>query len=295
MRRWLALLLALGAGISAAVAGPAVTDDTGRRVALDEPARRIVSLAPHVTEALFAAGAGDRVVAAVSHSDYPPEAAALPRVGTYDQLSIEAIMGHEPDLVIAWQSGNPGDQVQRLRELGLTVYITEPRSLDAIADTLIRLGTLAGTGEQAGAAAEDFRRRLGELRERYRDRPTLDVFYQVWDDPLITVNDEHVISDVIRGCGGRNVFGELSAIAPRVSLEAVLERDPEVIIASGMGDARPDWLEMWREWPQLPAMEHDHLYFVPPDILQRHSPRILEGMARVCAQLAEARRERDPE
>lgn len=295
MRCRIVALLVLGAFISGAVAGPEVTDDTGRQIALDEPARRIVSLAPHITEALYAAGAGEHVIAAVNHSDYPAAAEELPRVGTYDQLSVEEILGHEPELVIAWESGNPRDQVQRLRELGLTVYVTEPRSLDAIANTLLRLGSLAGTDERARQAADEYRQRLSELRERYADRPALEVFYQVWDDPLMTVNGDHVIADVIRGCGGRNVFAQLPAIAPRVSLEAVLEREPEVIIASGMGDARPDWLDMWREWPELPAAARGHLFFVPPDIVQRHAPRILEGMAQVCAQLQEARDERGRE
>lgn len=288
--RRVALLVALWA--AAAVAGPSVTDDAGRRIALDEPARRIVSLAPHITEVLYAAGAGDRIVAAVNYSDHPAAAEDLPRVGSYDHLNIEAIVAHEPDLVVAWESGNPGDQVQRLRELGLTVYVTEPRRLASIADTVLRLGTLAGTRDAAIAAADRFRQRLAQLRDRYGSRPTLDVFYQVWDDPLMTVSSDHIISDVIRGCGGRNVFGDLPAIAPRVSLEAVLERDPEVIVASGMGEARPEWLDMWRKWPELTAMEHEHLFFVPPDVLQRHAPRILEGMARMCGQLERVRRDR---
>lgn len=290
--RWFVSLLLLGAQVGIAAADVTVTDGTGRQVTLDQPARRIVSLAPHVTETLYAAGAGEHLVAAVNYSDYPAAARELPRVGSYDNLNIESILAHDPDLVVAWKSGNPNNQVQRLHELGLTVYVTEPRRLEAIADTLERFGTLAGTEDEANAAAQRFRQRLDRLRARYSGRAPLEVFYQVWDDPLQTVNGEHVISDVIRSCGGRNVFSELPAIAPHVSVESVLERDPEVIVASGMGNARPDWLDMWRKWPELAAVENDHLFFVPPDLLQRHSPRILEGMQRMCEHLEQARSER---
>lgn len=290
MRRAPALVAAaLAVATAPALAGPSVVDDTGRRVTLAEPARRIVSLAPHVTELLYAAGAGERLVAAVGYSGYPEAAQSLPRVGSYDNLNIEAILAHEPDLVVAWQSGNPGGQLAKLREMGVTLYMNEPRRLEVIADSIVRLGTLAGTETAAREAAHAFRERLAALRARYADRPALEVFYQIWDDPLMTVNDDHVIADVIRGCGGQNVFADLPALAPRVSVEAVLARDPEVIIASGTGDERPEWLDMWRPWTELEAVRRDNLFFVPPDILQRHTPRILDGMARMCVHLERAR------
>lgn len=287
------LAAALAAATAPALAGPSVVDDSGRRVTLAEPARRIVSLAPHVTEALYAAGAGERVVAAVSYSDHPEAARDLPRIGRYDNLNVEAILAQEPDLVVGWGSGNPEAQLARLRDLGLTLYVNEPRRLEEIAASLERLGTLAGTGDVAAGAATAFRERLADLRARYGDRPTLEVFYQIWNDPLMTINDDHVIADVIRGCGGHNVFADLSALAPRVSVEAVLERDPEVIVASGMGEERPEWLDMWRDWPELDAVRNDNLFFVPPDLLQRHTPRILDGMERMCAQLERVRAARD--
>lgn len=283
------LAAALAVATAPALAGPSVVDDSGRRVTLAEPARRIVSLAPHVTEALYAAGAGERVVAAVSYSDHPEAARDLPRVGRYDSLNIEAILAREPDLVVGWGSGNPEAQLARLRDLGLTLYVNEPRRLEEIAASLERLGTLAGTEDAAAEAATAFREQLADLRARYGDRPTLEVFYQIWNDPLMTINDDHVIADVIRGCGGRNVFAGLSALAPRVSVEAVLERDPEVIVASGMDEERPEWLDMWRDWPEIEAVRNDNLFFVPPDLLQRHTPRILDGMERMCAQLERVR------
>ena len=288
--RWGVLaLLAWACCIAPAWAAVEVTDDTGRVVRLDEPAQRIVSLAPHITEMVFAAGAGDRIVATVSSADHPEAARDLPRIGGYDRFDIERILEVEPDLIIGWQSGNPQGSLERLQRLGLTLYISEPRSLEAIAVALERYGRLAGTPEPGARAAADYRERLHALRARYADRAPVEMFYEVWNDPLMTVNGEHLISDVIRGCGGRNIFADLSSIAPRISTEAVLERDPAVIVASGTGADRPEWLDAWKEWPELRAVASDHLYFIHPDHIQRHTPRILKGMRKLCRQLERAR------
>ncbi|ENO84321.1 cobalamin-binding protein [Thauera linaloolentis] len=269
-----------------------IDDDTGKPVRLERPAQRIVSLAPHVTELLFAAGAGPQVVGVVSYSDFPPEAKSLPQVGSYTKVDLEAVAALRPDLVVAWQSGNRDTHLDRLRALGIAVFINEPRSLDDVARSLEKLGRLAGTGPAAGVAAQAFRDRHAILAARYRDRPPVRTFYQIWDRPMMTVNDEHLIADVMRLCGGRNVFGGLATLAPTVSVEAVLAADPEAIIASGMGEARPEWLEQWKRWPSLTANANGHLFFVPPDLLQRHTPRILDGAARLCEQLESVRIDR---
>lgn len=291
MRRIVAAILGvyLQAALVFAHAGIEVVDDTGRTVTLKRPAQRIVSLAPHVTELLFAAGSGDRVVAAVTYSDYPPAARDLPRVGSYNRFDVERVLAFDPDLVVGWASGNPQASLERLRHLGLTLYVTEPRALESIADNLERLGHLAGTADTAAQAAQEFRARYRELRERFAGRPSLGVFYEIWNDPLMTVNGEHLISAIIRGCGGRNVFADLPAIAPRISVEAVLARDPEVIVASGMDEERPEWLDEWQRWPELTAVRRGNLFFIPPGILQRHTPRVLDGMAHLCRALEDAR------
>lgn len=288
---WLMLLLqspafADGTGSNA---GVSVMDDSGQRIALTQPARRIVSLAPHLTETLYAVGAGPAMVAAVSYSDYPEAAKALPRVGSYAKINLESLLAHEPDLVVAWSSGNGLAVVERLRLLGLTVYVDESRSLQSVADSMRRLAVLVGAGSEGLEAARRYEAKITGLAEQYSDQKPLSVFYQVWNQPLITINDEHLIADVIRLCGGSNVFADAPGLVPRIGVESVLHAAPQVIVASGMDEARPEWLDDWRRWPSIPAVANDQLYFVPPDLLQRHSPRIAEGARQFCQALQRAR------
>lgn len=286
---WLALMVPA----VVATADVRVEDMSGRTVVLGAPAQRIVSLAPSLTELAYAAGAGQRLVGAVAYSDYPAAARQLPTVGNANKLDLEAVLALQPDLVLAWDSGNPAAQLARLQALDIPVYIAEPRRLDDIALLLERIGTLAGTRARADQAVRAFRARQAALRERYSGRPVVRMFYEVWHRPLMTVNGDHTISAVIRLCGGRNVFADLPQLSGQVALEAVLAADPEAIVAGGMDDAtRPEWLDHWRQWPQLRAVRNDHLFYIPPDLIHRHSPRILDGAERLCRQLEQVRQTR---
>nr|WP_242463944.1 cobalamin-binding protein [Halorhodospira halophila] len=269
-----------------------VEDDAGREVCLEAPAERIVALSPGATELLFAAGAGDHVVAAVSHADYPEAAEELPRVGTYDRLDMESILAKDPDLVVGWTSGNSSSQLERIEALGLPLYRSDPKVLDEIATSLERLGTLAGTEDEADAEAARFRDARDELEAEYADRDPVRVFYQIWPDPVMTVNDEQIISESIRICGGENVFGDLDSLTPRLDTESILAADPEAIVAGGMGEADDSWLEEWRRYDILEATAKDNLFFVEPSTIQRPTPRILEGTRVLCDKLQQARRNR---
>jgi iron complex transport system substrate-binding protein len=266
-----------------------VRDDMGAELRLAAPARRIVSLAPHLTELLFAAGAGDKVVGSVDYSNYPPAAKILPRIGSYAQLDLEAILALKPDLVVGWQSGNPPAAIDRLRRLGLQVFINQSDRIEDVARALEQLGRLAGSEAQADAASTAFRARLAALRSRYGGKPVVRTFYQVWHQPLMTVGGHQVISDLLRVCGGENVFAQLAPLAPAVTVEAVIAADPEAIVASGMDEARPEWLEDWRRWQRMTAVRRDNLFFVPPDLMQRHTPRLLDGAELLCKHLETAR------
>ncbi|MCX2976052.1 cobalamin-binding protein [Candidatus Marimicrobium litorale] len=266
-----------------------VRDAMDRTLVLEKPATRVISLAPHITEVVYAAGAGEQLVGAVSYSDYPEAARAIPRVGSYDSVSYETLLTLKPDLVLAWHEGNGEDVVTRLQSLGLNVYVGEPRALEDVAESLRVIGVLTGNEQVADAAASRFMQQLHALRETYSSREPVTVYYQIWNEPLLTLNGDHLISDVVRLCGGRNVFADAMPLVSRISVESVLRANPQVIIASGMDKARPEWLDDWREWSAMTAVRNDQLYFIPPDILQRHTPRIIEGATLMCEKLQQAR------
>ena len=266
-----------------------VYDDEGTQITLAIPAQRIISLAPSLTELIYSAGAGENLVGVVEHSDFPAAAKALPIVGRFDLLDIERILALDPALVVAWQTGNPRSSVHQLRQLGLTVYVAEPKSLAAIPSHIERLAVLAGKELNDLKVIYDFQQKLETLDSKYRHQSPVPIFYQVWARPLITAGGNELINDIIRLCGGRNVFANIRRVAPKVSREAVLKRNPEVIIASGMDIERPEWLDDWLRWPSLKAVANKNLFFVPPDLLQRHTPRALLGAAQICDQLDQAR------
>ena len=288
MRSTLLACLLLGF-VNVAAAEVSVRDDEGATVRLARPAQRIVTLAPHLVETLYAAGAGEQLVGTVEFSNYPAAAKKKTRVGGYSQLDLEAIVALKPDLVIAWASGNAPAVVDRLRALGLSVYVSQPNRIDDVAAEIERFAVLAGTSAVGKAAAASFRSRLATLQKRYGARPPVRTFYQIWQQPLMTVGGGQIISSVIRLCSGDNVFGALDTLAPTVTVEAVIAANPEAIVASGMGEARPEWLDDWRRWTTMNAVARDNLFFVPPDLIQRHTPRLLDGAERLCQHLETAR------
>lgn len=290
LRMICSLLLAFfaGEGLAAIV----VKDDSDREVILEEPAKRIVSLAPHITETLFAIGAGDRIVGTVDYSDYPPEAKLLPRIGGYHRLDLEAIIALKPDLVVGWASGNRADELAKLEQLGFPLFRSEPRRIEDIAYGMKRLGLLSGANENAASASRDFRQQMERLDRHYGQHPRVSVFYEIWPRPLMTINGDHIISNVLQLCGGENIFSDLPALAPQVSEEAVLAADPEVIMTGGMGDENHSWLEHWRQRGGMTAVNRGNLFILPPDLIQRAGPRILEGAKLICEMLEVARSRR---
>lgn len=290
--RLLWFCLGLLSASSAPAAGISVRDDTGATVSLAQPAQRIVTLSPHLAETVFAAGAGGRIVGTVDYSNYPEAARRIPRVGGYSRFDLEAVVALKPDLIIAWEGGNAPAHLQKLRRLGLPVYLSQISRLEDIAGEIERIGVLAGTRQSADTAARTFRQRLADLQARYAGRPVVRTFYEVWHQPLKTIGGQQFISSVIRLCGGENVFGTLTATAPDVTVEAVLAANPEAIIASGMGEARPEWLDDWQARPGLLAAQRKNLFFIPPDLIQRHTPRLLDGAERLCQHLETARSRR---
>jgi iron complex transport system substrate-binding protein len=266
-----------------------VVDDRGNTITLDKPAERIVSLSPHITEMLFAAGAGERIVATVLYSDFPEAAKQIPVLGSHNAVAYESLLSLNPDLVIAWASGNGDEIIARLKSLGLTVYLDEPRKIEDIPKSLQRFGELVGRAAETEKAAARFNEALAALRSENAAKATVKVFYQVWNDPITTLNGFHLVSDIIRLCGGKNIFADAIPIAPVVNVESVLRANPEVIVVSGMDEKRPAWLDDWAGWTSLAATKKGQLHFIPPDLLQRNSVRILLGAEMMCEMLDAAR------
>ncbi|MGI9316627.1 MAG: cobalamin-binding protein [bacterium] len=288
-----ALIVCWGfAATSACAAEIKVVDDFGRTVILPFSASRVISLAPHNTENLFSAGAGDKIVGVVEYSDYPPAARDIPSVGSHVQFNLEAIVALEPDLVVAWRSGNNADALQQIEQFGFPVYYSEPRSFAGIIENIKELAKLTGTEQFQDSDLNSVVMAIEEAREQFNDRRALRVFYQVWTDPLMTLNGDHLISRVLDVCGTMHLFAELPIIAPRISVEAVINANPDVIVTGMVNKQAPD-MSMWNKWEMISAVRNRHYIFVDSDVMHRHTLRMLKGIPDFCQQLDSVRDEFD--
>jgi iron complex transport system substrate-binding protein len=283
------LTLACLAAAASAFAGVSALDSDGRRIELARPAQRIVSLAPHVTEQLFAAGAGKKLVAVSEYSDYPEEAKRLPQVASSGGVDLESVLALNPDLVVAWRLEATAAALARLETLGLPVFYSEPRRLAQIPDSIEALGELAGTADTAHALAASLRERLNHLKTQYQSKRAVSVFYQISARPLMTLGGRQFVSDAIELCGGRNVFADSPVMAPQVNVESVLAADPEAIITASANPADRQWQALWRRFPGMRAVRADNLYAVPTNEMHRHGPRAIGATALLCGYIDEAR------
>lgn len=288
LRRLLPTLMAMA--LIPAHATIRVQDDKGNTVTLPRPAQRIVTLAPHVTEMVFAAGAGERIVGTVNFSDYPAAAKAIPRIGDNRQVDIERLVALKPDLIVVWRHNAADRQLDMLQKLGIPLFYSEPHEIDDIPKTLLRLGVLFGTEQHASQQAAKLRRQADVLAGQYRDRARVRVFYQVWDAPLYTLSGRHIVSAAIRLCGGENIFNGLSTTAPVVTVEAVLLEQPDAIVSGDQRTQSSSGLEHWKQYPGLNAVKRGNLFSIDGDLLNRPGPRLLDGATALCEQLDIARR-----
>ncbi|MEO8974610.1 MAG: cobalamin-binding protein [Casimicrobiaceae bacterium] len=279
------MALALFVSATIAQAGVVAVDDAGNRIALAAPARRIVALAPHATELLFAAGAGNAVVGVVAGSNFPPQASRITSVGDANAVDLERIVALQPDLVVTWPYTTSA-QLDAIRLHGIAVFTSDPKSIDGIAQDIERLGQLAGTSAVAATAAAAFRASIDVARVRARPAGPERVFYEIWGDPIYTIGGAHLISEAIALCGGHNVFAGSAIAAPVVSVEAVIAARPQVIVAGADDAQRPAWLDAWKRWPQIPAVRDARLRVVDANLLHRAGPRFARGVVQLCAAIA---------
>jgi iron complex transport system substrate-binding protein len=262
-------------------------DDLGRTVELNAPAQRIVTLAPFLTELVFDAGAGARIVGVSAYSDYPPEAARLPQVGTAVHFSLEEIAALKPDLVLVWKdSMRPGD-LERIARFGAAVFVARARTLEDVPRLLGVLGRL--TGGDASRVASEYARKLEALRRAYAGKRPVSTFLEIWNRPLTTISGRHFINEALEICGARNVFVELPGVAPVVSWEELYRRDPEAIVGMSSATSPEEFRASWTAHAALSAVKAGKLVYVHPDRLQRQTARTPEGIAELCTALDRVR------
>lgn len=291
-----AMLLAGLAGLAAAglaaqaQAAITVKDDAGLTVTLAKPALRVVSMAPSVTELLFAAGGGNQIVGAVNYSDYTEAAKRIPRIGSNREIDMELLISLKPDLIVAWRHNSSERQIEMVRRLGVPVFQSDPQTLDGIPDAVLRLGQLLGTDAAARTTATQLREQLAGLRAKYANRSTVRTFYQVWDKPLYTLSGKHILTDAMKLCGGENIFDKLTVTAPIVSIESVLQANPEAIIATA--EKNYGGVELWKPYGTLAAVRSNNLFTLDGHLLNRAGPRMVQGTAAMCEVLEQARQRR---
>lgn len=268
-----------------------VKDDLGNLITLIKAPEKIVSLAPHNTEILFAVGAGKKIVGTVSYSDYPKEALEIPRIGGYDKINLEQVIAMQPDLIVAWFTGNDSRVNKRLQELGFPVYYSEPSTLIDIANSMAKLGTLTGYPEEGARKKDQFLERYKYLKNQNSKKEKLKIYYEVWQNPRYTLGGSHFSQELFTICGGTNIFSDVKEKAPIVSLEAILTRNPDVILRGDQhGEQSLEQLKNeWKKWPGINAVKNNQIHYVDAAEFTRSSPRAIEAADDLCKILDEAR------
>jgi iron complex transport system substrate-binding protein len=279
---WLAGVLCLPTVV------PALTlqDDDHHVIELSGPARRIVSLAPGATAMLFEAGAGDRVVGTSAYSNEPEAAKKIERISDAQSVDLERVLALHPDVVVAWSTGNSPLQIARLQRLGLTIYYYHVARLEQLPDSLRRLGALAGTGVQAQSAAEQLAARIDQISQQYPHRDDR-IFIQTWDRPLYTVGRDEILTDIVHRCGFRSAYEDLGDVSPAVTVESVLTRDPDVILALGEDPKVSErWLARWRAYGSMKSQRSGRVLGWSDVRLTAFGPGVVDAAAKLCAALA---------
>jgi iron complex transport system substrate-binding protein len=253
-----------------------------------ESVQRIVSLAPNLTELAFDAGAGERIVATVEYSNHPEAAKQIPRIGNAFRVDMERLLSLHPDAVLVWETGTPPQIIERIRSLKLRVESFRTQRVQDVAEAIRAVGRLAGTSEVAERNAAGFEQAMADLRQQYRGRRAMSVFVQVNEQPLYTVNGQQIISELVELCGGRNVFAQLSELAPAVGIEAVIAANPQVILSADTSVA--DATAFWRKWRHIDAVRTGNVYRLNADDVAQATTRLAAGASEICRTLDMARK-----
>ena len=250
---------------------------------------RVISLAPHITELLFSAGAGNKVVGVVEYSNFPKAALDIDNVGRYNAINIEKIIQLKPDLIIAWKSANRPKDINKLTSLGLKVMFSDPNQLDDIPTEIRHFGRQLNTSKTANLVANQLEQQLKTLRQTYQSKPTISAFYQIWNAPIMTVNGKQFMSQALNLCGAQNSFANLPLLAAEINIESVIAKNPDVILLGGEKTMQQTWLDHWKKWRTVKAVNNQHIYMLNADTFQRPTQRFIEGIEQLCQTLDQAR------
>lgn len=254
--------------------------------------QRVITLSPHLTEMVYSAGAGSKLVGAIAYSNYPASAKTLPVVGTYNTLNLEKIIQLNPDLILAWQSSNQPKALERLQQLGFKVELFEPRKLSDIPRDIKRIGTLLNTSQIAELTANQLITTLKTIKRQYQGLTKVRFFYQIWDDPMMTVNGKVFISQAIETCGAENIFAQQKILAPEVDTETVLKRNPDVILLGGEDTVQKVWYQNWLKWSHINAVKNKQIYLINTNHFQRPTARLINHLPELCQRIQHARQMR---
>lgn len=270
------------------VAEITLSQANGEPLILPGPVGRIITLAPNLAELVFAAGAGERLIAVVEYSNFPAQVTQIPRIGNAFRIDLERIIELEPDLVIGWKSGNPQTALQKLEQLGITVWQIEITRPDEIAGVVENISHAAGTQTVGQAIARQLRSKLADLKQKNAGKSPVNYFYQIAPRPLYTINGQHIISRSLAVCGGLNIFSDLPALAPQISRESVILANPQAMIAPEIA-GEPPALGVWQSWPRLQAVQNKTMLYLPADEISQATPRLLDSIDSACKLLDEVR------
>lgn len=251
--------------------------------------QRVISLAPHITEMLFSAGAGDKIVGVVAYSDFPKAALDIESIGSYHAINIEKIIQLNPDLIIAWKTGNRPKDIDKLQQLGFKIVFSQPFKLTDIPKEIRAFGEQLHTQSHAAKVADRLEKQLKKLSDQYQSQPQVSAFYQIWNAPMMTINGEQFISQALTICGARNVFAELPILAAEVSIESVIQKNPDIILLGGEKAMQQAWLKDWQKWQSLNAVTNKQVHLLHADTFQRSTERMIDGIEGLCQKIEQAR------
>ena len=252
-------------------------------------AKKIIALSPHSVEMLYAIGAGDQIIATLEYSDYPPPALSIPRIGNFTGIQIEKIIALQPDLIIAWKSGNKLADLKKIESLGFNIFYSKPENISEISLELIKLGKLTGHSKEAITLAANIADKHQQIIDRFSATEQINVFYQLWHDPLRTIGSGSWLESLINDCNGRNIFNDAESAYPIVSLETILSRNPEVIIIPGHPGTIDTNNSFWDKWQNISAVKHNKIFTIDGDLLHRFTPRAIDGLELLCQSIDNAR------